>query len=71
MADLEVVLDREVLFGGAFTHNVLQYSCAGSVRDIVVQREGEGEVCLSIGLDVNVLFHSAPDRIVIDWIYKL
>jgi hypothetical protein len=57
--DLELVVDRQVLAGTAFSHDVLQRCCARGVRDVVVQREGEGEVRLSIGFDVDV-FRTPP-----------
>jgi len=69
--DLEFVVDLQVLVGTAFSQDVLQRSCTGGVRDVVVEREGEGEVRLSVGFDVNVFFHTAPDRVLVDRVDKL
>lgn len=71
MTDFQVVLDRQVLVGVAFSHNVLQHSCARTVRDVIIQREGEGEVGLSIRLNVDISSDSTTDWIVIDWISEL
>ena len=68
---LELVVDFQVLFGTAFSQDVLQRSCTRGVRDVVVEREGEGEVRLSIGLNVDVFFHAASDRVVVDRVNKL
>ena len=71
MTDLEFVVDLQVLFGSAFSHNVLQHCGRRGVRDIIVQRKGEGEVGLSVGFDIDVLACSASDGVVADRINKL
>lgn len=55
VTDLEFVVDLQVLVGFAFIHDVLQHCCPRCVRDIIVQRKGEGEVGLSVGSDVDIL----------------
>ena len=69
--DLELVVDLQVLVGTAFSQDVLQRCCTSGVRDVVIKREGEGEVRLSIGFNVDVFFHTASDRVLVDRVDKL
>lgn len=71
MTDLEFVVDLQILVGFAFIHDVLQHCCPRGVRDIIVQRKGEGEVGLSIRSDVDILSRSAPDGVAADRIDEL
>jgi len=71
VTDLEIVVDRQGLAGTAFIHDVLQHCRTRGVRDVVVQRKGEGEVGLCVGFDVDILLYSASDRVAADRIDKL
>jgi len=66
VTDLEFVVDCQILLGTAFSHNVLECACTRGVRSIIVQREGEGEIRLSIGSNADVCFFSASNWVVAD-----
>jgi len=55
----------------AFSQDVLQRPGTSGVRDVVVEREGEGEVRLSIGSDVDAFLYATSDGVVIDRVDKL
>ena len=46
--DFKCVFNSQVLASAAFSHDILQHCCPRGVRDIVVEREGEGEVSLVV-----------------------
>lgn len=69
--DLEFVVHLQVLLGAAFSQDVLQRCCTRSVRDVVVQREGEGKVRLSVGSDVDVLSQTGSNGVIVNRIGKL
>ena len=71
VANLEFVVDLQVFVGITFVYDVLQHCCTRGVRDVIVQRKGEGKVGLSVGFDIDVFLYSASDGVAADWINKL
>ena len=71
MTNIDFIVNLQVLVGTAFIQNILPHRRTRAIRDVIVEREGEGEVRLSIGFDVDVLPYAASDRVVVDRINKL
>lgn len=68
---LEVVLDSQVFVRVALRYDIRQHSRSGGVRDVVIQREGEGKVRLRVRFNVDILLGSTTDGIVVDRINEV